>query len=225
MIKKKLSLFIRMVPRQCRLPLIQVLGIPFFEIRVFCPLRSVKDQLTDRHAGVDFYRAGVDVCHLEGDRAPEAGIDPASGLVEGDTKSGYAGFPLNRGNDVVGKLDALQCFGKHKLPGVEDERICMHFTHMGRDAVRIVGVDDLTALFVPDKMAAQPDINRVGLHQLRVVGFNPDIAPGNAVQELPVHENHWHTYGHSGVFMASTSGTQAYPLRDSFQAAWFRRIY
>jgi hypothetical protein len=33
------------------------------------------------------------------------------------------------------------------------------------------------------------------LYQLRVVGFNLDIAPCNAVQELPVNENHWHTYG------------------------------
>jgi hypothetical protein len=43
------------------------------------------------------------------------------------------------------------------------------------------------------------------LHQLRVIGINLNVAPGNAVQELPVHENHWDIYGCLGVFSASIS--------------------
>jgi hypothetical protein len=39
-------------------------------------------------------------------------------------------------------------------------------------------------------MITQPDVKRVGLYQLRVIGVNLDIAPGDTVQKLPVHENH-----------------------------------
>jgi len=185
--------------------LIEILCITFFIIRVLCPLGRVKDQLTDRHTGIDFYRAGVDVCHLEGDRAPEAGIDPAPGLVERDTQPGDARFTLDRGNDVVGKSDALQCLGKHKLPGIKDERVRMHFLDMRRDTVLVIRVDNLAALFVPDEMVAQPYVKRVGLYQLRVVGIYLYVAPCNAVKELPVYKNHWHIYGCLWVFRASTS--------------------
>jgi hypothetical protein len=33
------------------------------------------------------------------------------------------------------------------------------------------------------------------LHQLLIVRINFDITPGDAVQNLPVHENHWQHYG------------------------------
>ena len=73
-----------MVPGERRLMLIEILGIRFFIIWVLSPHDRIKVQLTDRHAGIDFDRTGVHVCHLQRNRVPEAGIDPAPGLVERD---------------------------------------------------------------------------------------------------------------------------------------------
>ena len=123
-----LPFFIFVIPGQRCLSLIQILGITFFVIRVFCPLCSVKYQLPDRHAGIYFYRARVDICHLKGDGTAEAGIDPAPGLVERYTKTGNARFAFDCGNDIIGQPDTFQRLGKHKLPGVEYERVCVHFT-------------------------------------------------------------------------------------------------
>jgi hypothetical protein len=60
--------------------------IALFEVRSLCPFGCVKDELADRYTFVDFYRTGVDVCHLKCDRAPEPGIDPATILVESDAQ-------------------------------------------------------------------------------------------------------------------------------------------
>jgi hypothetical protein len=53
----KSSLFIRVIAGERCLPLIEILCITFFEIGVLRPFGCVKDQLTDRHAGINFYRA------------------------------------------------------------------------------------------------------------------------------------------------------------------------
>ena len=106
-----------MIPGQRCLSLVQILCITFFIIRVFCPLCCVKYQLPDRHTGIYFYRARVDICHFKGNGTAEAGIDPAPGLVERYSKTGNARFAFNGGNDIIGQADTLQCLGKHKLPG------------------------------------------------------------------------------------------------------------
>ncbi len=80
--------FVLMVPGEGGLPLIEIFCVAFFEIGVFCPLGGVKDELADGHPRVDFHRPRVHVAHLKGDGAPEAGIDPAAGLVESYTEPG-----------------------------------------------------------------------------------------------------------------------------------------
>ncbi len=39
-------------------------------------------------------------------------------------------------------------------------------------------------------MVAQPDIDRVGLYEFFIIRVDFDMAPGNAITELPVNENH-----------------------------------
>jgi len=97
--------------------------------------------------------------------------------VKSDTETGDARFAFNGSYDIIGKSNKLQRLSKHKMPRVESERVSMHFTHVRRNAVRVIRVDDLAALFVPDEMIAQPYVKGIGLHQLRVERFNPDIAP------------------------------------------------
>jgi len=189
-LKNDLYLSVCMIPRQCRLPLVKILRITFFIIWVLCPFGRVKNELSDRHTSVDFYRTRVDICHLKRDGSPETGIDPASGLVQGNAESGDTRFPFNRGNNIIRQPDALQCFRKDKLARIKDECICVHLFYTSSYAVLVVGVDDLVIFRIPDKMVSKTDIQRVGLHQLRVEGVNVDIAPGDAVQELPVHQNH-----------------------------------
>jgi hypothetical protein len=109
------------VSRQGCLPLVQVFCIPFCPVRPLCPFGGVKNELPDGHAGIDPDRACIDIGHLKRDGAPEPGIDPAAGLVEGDAEAGNARLAFNGGNDIVGELDVLQRLGKDELAGVEDE--------------------------------------------------------------------------------------------------------
>ena len=61
---------IPVIPREGGLPLVEVLGIAFLVIGNLGPFGCVKNQLADRHAGIDFDRPRVDVCHLQRDRTP-----------------------------------------------------------------------------------------------------------------------------------------------------------
>ena len=186
-----LPLFVRVVPRERCLPLVKILGIGFPEIRVLRPLGGVENELADGHAGIDFYRAGIHVAHLERDGTPEPGIDPAAGLVERDAEPGNAGFPLNGRDNVVGELNTFERLGKHEPAGVQDKKFRMRLLHARGNTVLIVRIDDLRAGPVPDKMVPQPDIDGVWLHEVPVIGIDPDVAPFDAVAELPVYENHW----------------------------------
>jgi hypothetical protein len=178
------------VPRERCLPLVEVLGIALAEVRVLCPFGGVEDELPDGHTGVDLHRAGIHVAHLERDGPPESGIDPAPGLVERDAEPGDARFSLDGRDDVVGKPDAFKSLGKDELPGVEDKGLRVRLLHTRDNTVPVVRVDDLSAGFVPDKMVPEPDIERVGLHEFFVVGIDLDMAPFDAIEELPVYENH-----------------------------------
>ena len=137
--QRVIPFLVRMVPRERCLPLVEIFCIALFVIRVLCPLGCVKDQLADRHSGIHLHRAGVDIAHLERDRAPEPGIDPAPGLVEGDAEPGNAGFSLDGCNDIVGKFDAFQRLGKNELPGVEDERVRMDLLNIRRTLSLLYG--------------------------------------------------------------------------------------
>src|SRR5208337_272256 len=137
-------------------------------------------------------RAGVYVAHLQRDRPTEPGIDPAAGLVERDAKACDTRFALDSSDNVIRQFYAFQCFGEDELSRVQDKRVSMRLFDVTCHADLIVRVDDFVAGPVPDKVAAKPDVHRVRLNEFFIVGIDLDMAPRNAIEELPVHENHWH---------------------------------
>lgn len=180
-----------MVPRERCLPLVEVLCVALVEVRVGCPLSGVKDELANGHAGIDLHRPSIDIAHFERDRTPEAGIDPATGLVERNAKPGNARLSLNGCYDIVRELDTFEGPGEYECSGFDHELVSLCLLNAGSYCLLFVRVDDLVRWFVPDKMVAEPDIDGIWLDQFFIVGIDFDMAPFDAVEELPVNENHW----------------------------------
>jgi len=60
------------------------------------------------------------------------------------------------------------------------------------------------------------------LHQVCVIRINFDRATGNTVQDLPVHENHWHYIGCRKVIRSSQYCYEPCTETRKFAVAWWK---
>ena len=110
--------------------------------------------------------------------------------MKGDAQTGDARFPLNGCDNIVREFDAFERPCQYERTRTDHELVCLDLFNAGSNRVPVMRVDDLVRGCVPDKMVPEPDVERVGLHEDFVIGIDLDMAPFDAVEELPVYENH-----------------------------------
>lgn len=152
-----------------------VFGRGLFIVRQLTGRGAGEDHLSDSHAGMEANRSVTDVVDFEGylsRRGAEAGVDETGGDVYHHSQSSQAGFAGELSDNVVGKREFFEGGAEDELFGVDDDTIVDHMHQTLENSLGLVGVDYLLTGVMPGEAVSKPNIIRVRLNQLVIVGFD-----------------------------------------------------
>ena len=84
-------------------------------------------------------------------------------------------FPSMEATISSGRVISSRVSARMKRPGSMTKDSAWISSTLERMLFWIVRVDDLVSFFVPDEVIAEADVQRVGLDELRIVGFYADV--------------------------------------------------
>src|SRR5438045_9587992 len=150
-------------------------------------------ELADAHPGVERDRDGVHVRELEGDMAVPCWVDESRRAVYEQSKPAERALALDPRHHVVGKPDPLARRAEDELVRVKDERGHRRELHELGDVVeRAREIDErMPARSEDAETMIEADVDRGGLHALRVERVDPDPPGRDRRADVTIGEDHW----------------------------------
>lgn len=152
-----------------------VFGRGLFIVRQLAGSGAGEDHLSYSHARVEANRSVADVVDFEGYLSrwgAEAGVYEAGGNVYHHSQSSQAGFAGELSDDIVRQSQFFEGGAEDELFRVNDDTVVDDMYQALENCLGLVGVDYLLTGVVPGEAVSEPNIIRIGLNQLVIVGLD-----------------------------------------------------